>query len=127
MTELFCELSKRVGWEIALILTIIFILMGCLYKLVAWIIAKAEAREKIYLELIRQATEALDKHTEQARDFQTEVKSANEFQRKEHERIIEISQGVCDDHKDHAKILQTLLVTAEGIKDAVGRINGYKG
>jgi len=158
MWELIGELTKKLGIEIGLIIAVVLCLGLALYKAIEWIVnlykkinalyeekynslqamslervTSFEMREKNLLALIAEATNALHKHTEQAQTFQNEVKSANEFQRKEHERIIEIVGDICTDHKEHAKFLvalstntENLVKTTNGLVDAVGRINGFQ-
>lgn len=97
------------GFPAALVL----IMLWGFYKVVQWImnqqallIAQWTAEKTCLHAIIDRQTVALNQHTEQAKDFHNEVKTAHEFQRKEHEQLADILTG---------------------IGEAVGRINGYKG
>lgn len=133
MVELFAQLIKKVGLESALVLMIVVSLgFGC-YLLVNWVMKESSKRmeeslhrenvslqrESTYLDMIKEQTEALNQHTIQAKEFHNEVKNAHEFQRKEHETFMRYQEK-------QMEVLQNLVISSEGIKDAVARINGYK-
>jgi hypothetical protein len=95
------KIFNQYGFNAILLLSVGY---GC-YKLIVWTIKQSTQREQSLQQIISDQTLAWNKHTEQAKDFHTEVNVAHEYQRKEHDRMINI---------------------LDGIKDAVARINGYK-
>lgn len=91
--------------------TLVIIMLYGFYKIIQWVMAQHTAitiqhkEEKVCLmNIIENQTKALNQHTEQAREFHNEVKTAHEFQRVEHERLAEILKDV---------------------GESIGRINGY--
>lgn len=115
MTELFSKLLTEYGLSTAILILLVVLFI----YFMKWFMGQVEvmrtsslAREESLLGIIRGHQDALNKHTEQAKDFHNEVKTAHEFQRKEHEAL----------SKEHEAIMKI----ASGIQEALGRINGYK-
>lgn len=100
MEDLLISVLRQFGFSAAMCL----LMLWGFYKFIKWFMEQSEKREQCYREIIDRQTLALNEHTSQAKDFHNEVKTAHEFQRKEHEQLAGILQG---------------------IQEAVGRINGY--
>lgn len=108
MTELLEKVLSQNGFAVTVAISS---LIG-LYFLLKWAngfiskaSARSDAREDALMAIIDKQNNTLDVHTNQAREFHIEMKTASEYQRKEHEKMI--SQ------------LDEITIT-------LGRINGYK-
>ena len=103
-------------------------------------LAAAKAREDALLPLIKEQTnaldkhtEALEKHTERARIFNEQVNFAHTCQMKEHEESAGREERVLTTQAETTRLLSSLTNSVDnlekstaGLKDAVSRINGYK-
>lgn len=89
--NLFDKILSNYGFGVFMAL----VFVSLMYVLLRWfksyldrILSQNEIREASLLTIIDGANKSLDRHTEQAREFHTQVVIANDYQRKEHERII---------------------------------------
>ena len=107
MEDMLLSAVRQFGFSAVMCLAMLF----GFYRFMKWFMAETAKREVCYREIIDRQTAALNAHTEQAKDFHSEVKTAHEFQRTEHAALMER-------FKEVGEILT-------GIEKAVGRINGY--
>jgi hypothetical protein len=104
MWEIADRVMNQFGFNAMLV-----VLMGIVcYKLIKYVMDQMCQREKVLIQIIDRQTETLQKHTEQAKDFHNEVKTAHEFQREEHRRS-------SDDHAKQTLVLDNLVKYSERI------------
>lgn len=90
MEEIIVSALRQFGFPAAVILLMLF----GFYRLLRWVMEQSAEREKFYRESIDKQISALNQHTEQAKEFHNEVKTAHEFQRREHEQLADILSGI---------------------------------
>ncbi len=133
LESLFEKTAMTFGFNALLVLIIGY---GS-YKLIRYVFEKSDdrekrlvaesfEREKRFLGIIDLQTTALKDNTDRMKELQSEASKVAQFQRSEHERILENQKQLGEDHRRHTEVLQNLVTAAEGTKDAVARINGYK-
>jgi hypothetical protein len=70
MEEIILSALRQFGFSAALC---ILLLYGC-YRLLIWVMTQAANREAVLMAMIKEQTQALNTHTEQAKDFHNEVR-----------------------------------------------------
>lgn len=93
----------RYGLVVAVAVGMIFFIMGLFVMVLRWVVvhikelmAESRAREHQLLLIIDGHKAALDRHTDMSREFQSEIKKANDFQRSEHERLIDMADRILE-------------------------------
>lgn len=101
METALTKLLTEYGFGVAMAATIVLIFISVL----RWIANSTSKREEQLFKLIDEQRitfqtildglqKALSEHTEQAKEFHKTMMTANEYQRREHEKIISLIEGM---------------------------------
>jgi len=90
MTPEMWKLLPQFGFGI-IITALFFFLLKWVLKQQDKILDRAEKRDTAWQDIVSKATQELDKHTNMAGEFHSQVREAHNYQREEHKEICQIA------------------------------------